>query len=309
MVKPKLLLTGATGFLGSHLLERMLHEGFDVVIVKRSTSDLWRISHLEGQYHSFDIDLGDVAELFLNQKFDVLVHAATLYKKFEEPDDVTKMIEVNVGFPSQLLVQAVKTGVRGFINTGTFFEYDCALQPVPETSRKKPFNFYANTKLAFETILENFSDQLCINTFKLFSPFGEKDNPKLMPLIFNSAIEDKNINLSEGLQKIDLIYVHDIVNAYMKSISRMIQREFEPEFEVFNLGSGMPLSIRDIVSLVEEVNGKSINVEWGERPSKDIDVAYADISKVKNMLGWYPEIGVKKGIENSLKYYQGVKRK
>jgi nucleoside-diphosphate-sugar epimerase len=305
MTKPTVLLTGATGFLGSHLLEALIQQDYSVVILKRSTSNLWRIEHLVGYYKSYDIDIHAIELVFKEQRIDVVVHLATLYKKFEESKDVSEMLSSNVTFPSELVVEAVNYGVKGFINTGTFFEYDCSIQPVSELAETKAFNFYAKTKLAFETILKTYSDQLSVNTFKLFSPFGEKDNPKLIHLIVKNAIKNEPLNLSEGLQKIDLIYAKDIVNAYIKSIERMVSTSFKPEFEVFNLGSGSPLSIRDILSLVEEELGKRLEVNWGESSKNDAPIVYADTKKIKNLLQWQQTYGVRLGIKNTIEYFKG----
>ena len=298
-----ILLTGATGFLGSHLLEAFIAEGYSVVVLKRSTSDTWRINCLKSHFAYYDVDKVDLRKVFSENAIDLIVHLATLYKKFEEPEDIESMMLTNISFPSKLLVLGMKNGVKGFINTGTFFEYDCSLQPVNEQAPTKTFNFYAKTKLAFESILKTYSSELCINTFKLFSPFGERDNKKLVPLIINYALSGKELKLSEGLQKIDLIYCKDIVLAYLKSVKRMFDSDFQPEWEVFNLGSGQALSIRDIVSVIEQLLGKRVDISWGA-PSRDIRIAYADTTKLHSVLEWSPSFGVKKGLENTIKYYR-----
>jgi UDP-glucose 4-epimerase len=301
---PTVLLTGATGFLGSHLLESLLEKGHKVVVLKRSTSSIWRIEHLMTQVKCYNLEKISLNEIFSDNKIEIIIHMATLYKKFENPADVAEMVSSNIGFPSELLVEAVNAGVKGFINTGTFFEYDCSKQPVNESADVKAFNFYAKTKLAFEAILRTYSQQLCINNFKLFSPFGEKDNSKLVPLIIKSALNEEHLTLSAGLQKLDFIYAKDIANAYMSAIDRIVEQFYQPEFEVFNLGSGVPLSVRDLVSIVEESLGYRIDVEWGRASEKDIAVAYADINKAKRVLNWVPKNGVKKGILRTIEYYK-----
>ena len=304
MSSPTILLTGATGFLGSHMLEALVANEYKVIALKRSTSDMWRISNIKGQVTFYDIDQVSINDVFCNHKIDVIVHMATLYKKYEESSDIYEMVNANITFPLELLIQAIKHGVGGFINTGTFFEYDCSKQPVDEDAAVKTFNFYAKTKLAFETILRTYSDDLCINTFKLFSPFGERDNPKLLPLIIKKSLANQAITLSEGLHKLDFIYAKDVVNAYLKGIERMNKTSYQAEYEVFNLGSGSPLSIRDIVSIVEESIGYRVEVLWGPSSEMDIQIVYANIDKAKQLLNWTPGNGVRKGIINCIKYYR-----
>ncbi len=304
MSKPTVLLTGATGFLGSHLLEALIQQGYSVVVLKRSTSNLWRIEHLAGQYKSYDVDTRPISEVFEYETIDVVIHMATLYRKFDNGNEVSEMLDSNVIFPTEILEAGVRNGIKGFINTGTFFEYDCRRQPIDENAPIKPFNFYAKTKLAFEAVLKTHSDKIMVNTFRLFSPYGEKDNQKLVPMIIQKALMGQPIELSEGLQKIDLIYVRDIVAAYMKAVERILSDTLKPEYEVFNLGSGVPLSIRDIVSIVEQKVGKSLKKTWGEVSKVDIPIAYADITKLERILHWKPEYTALQGIENTVHFYQ-----
>jgi UDP-glucose 4-epimerase len=306
MPNPTILLTGATGFLGSHMLEALVVNDYKVIALKRSTSDMWRISNIKGHVTFYDVDQITMNDVFCNHKIDVIVHMATLYKKYAEPSDIHEMVDANITFPLELLAQAVKHGVKGFVNTGTFFEYDCSKQPVDEDAAVKAFNFYAKTKLAFEATLKTYADDLCINTFKLFSPFGEKDNPKLLPLIIKKSLTNQTITLSEGLQKLDFIYAKDIVSAYLKGIERMDKASYQAEYEVFNLGSGSPLSVRDIVSIVEESIGYRVEVLWGPPSEMDIQIAYANIDKAKRLLNWTPDNGVRAGIINCMKYYRNV---
>jgi UDP-glucose 4-epimerase len=306
MSNPTILLTGATGFLGSHMLEALVANEYKVIALKRSTSNMWRISNIKNNVTFYDVDQITVSDIFCNHKIDVIVHMATLYKKYEESSDIHEMVDANITFPLELLAQSVKHGVKGFINTGTFFEYDCSKQPVDEDVAVKAFNFYAKTKLAFEAALKTYTDDLCINTFKLFSLFGEKDNPKLLPLIIKKSLTNQTITLSEGLQKLDFIYVKDVVSAYLKGIERMGKNSYQAEYEVFNLGSGVPLSIRDIVSVVEESTGCRIDVSWGLPSEMDIQMAYADIDKAKRLLNWTPDSGVREGIINCIKYYRNL---
>ncbi|QAB15789.1 NAD-dependent epimerase/dehydratase family protein [Hydrogenovibrio thermophilus] len=304
MSKPTVLLTGATGFLGSHLLEALIQQGYSVVVLKRTASSLWRIEHLAGQYKSYDVDVQSISKIFEHEIIDIVIHMATLYRKFDNGNEVSEMLASNVTFPAEIVEAASRKGIKGFINTGTFFEYDCSRQPVDESTSIAPFNFYAKTKLAFESILKTHSDKMMVNTFRLFSPYGEKDNQKLVPMIIQKALEGEVIELSEGLQKIDLIYVKDIVSAYMKAVERISSGTFPPEYEVFNLGSGVPLSIRDIVSIVEQKVGKPLKKTWGEASKIDIPIAYADITKLERILHWKPEYTALQGIENTVSFYQ-----
>ena len=296
-------MTGATGFLGSHLLEALLNEGYHVIAIKRSESDVSRIEHLLEKVSVYDIDETPLVEIFSKNSIDYIAHLATLYRKFDNGQELEEMIESNVSFPALLLELAVKYGVQGFINTGTFFEYDCATLPVDEKAKIKPFNFYAKTKLAFETILSTYSDKLHINTLRLFSPYGEKDNEKLIPYIIKKSILNEMIELSDGFQKLDFIYAGDIVDAYLMSLRNM-QKNYQTSYQVYNIGSGVAISVREVVSIIEQQLGRSIKKQWGAPSKLDIPVAFADISLAMNDFGWRPKHSIHEGIEKTIQYYK-----
>jgi len=182
-----ILLTGATGFLGSHLLEALLTQGYKVTILKRSTSDTWRIDHLLKNV-SVHNDNESLELAFEGKAIDTVIHLATCYRKFEETSDIEEMTKANIAFPSEVLIQGIKHGLKHFINTGSYFEYDCSAQPVIESATLKPFNYYASTKIAFDSILKSYSKTLKASTMRLFSPYGEKDNNKLIPMLIKKAL-------------------------------------------------------------------------------------------------------------------------
>ena len=113
-----ILLTGATGFLGSHLLQLLIEEGYDVIIIKRSSSDLSKIKYYEGKYKAYNIEkVEDLFIPFTENRIDVIIHLATDYGR----DSLYKMLYTNVMLPVALLELAVVNGVSLFLNTDTFF--------------------------------------------------------------------------------------------------------------------------------------------------------------------------------------------
>jgi len=298
-----ILVTGASGFIGSHTIERLVSIGCTVAILKRPNSDFSRIEHLLHKVKIFSIEDG-LEIVFQNFRVDYVLHLATLYKKFDATGDVEDMIEANISFPVKLLELGIQSDLKGFINTGTFFEYDCSILPVNESAQTLPYNFYAKTKLAFESFLQSYSNKLNINTFRLFSPYGERDNYKLIPMIIQKALSKETIKLSDGMQKLDFIYVLDIVDAYIKALEEMSQLNQVGSYSMFNLGNGIPISVREIVSVIEQHLGESLDVVWGDPSVLDIPVVYADISKIKRELSWQPSYSIHQGIAKTIEFYR-----
>jgi nucleoside-diphosphate-sugar epimerase len=295
-----ILLTGATGFLGSHLLEALLTQGYKVTILKRSTSDTWRIDHLLNNVSVHDNN-ESLELVFEGKDIDTVIHLATCYRKFEDASDIEEMTKANIAFPSEVLIQGIKHGLKHFINTGSYFEYDCSVQPVVEDASLKPFNYYASTKIAFDSILKSYRKKLKVSTMRLFSPYGERDNNKLIPMLIKKALNGERVDLSEGFQKIDPVYAADIVDAYLKCLDS----DNYTGYEAFNIGSGQAYSIRDIVSVIEEQLGRKMNIAWGDRSANDYECVYADINKARDILNWKPAHTLKKGIAKTIEYYRG----
>ncbi|MFC4701027.1 NAD-dependent epimerase/dehydratase family protein [Glaciecola siphonariae] len=299
-----ILVTGATGFLGSHLLTELLSANYSVVILTRNTTDFWRIHDVCPRVKNYVIGEQSIQSIFEANRIDLVVHLATCYRKATKSSDVADMVETNITFPLELLEVGVSNGLKAFINTGTFFEYDCRKLPVTEDAPLSAFNLYAKTKTAFECLLKTYSDKILINTFRLFTPFGEKDNNKLVPFVIKQALSRQTINLSEGFQKLDFIYVKDIVGAYIRAVQRFNTIEHQNEYELFNLGSGSALSIRDVISEIERSLSMILNVKWGARSESDIPIAFADISKAQVMLDWSPSFSIQDGINRTVSYYR-----
>lgn len=302
----RILLTGATGFIGSHLLESLGENGYEIVVLKRSTSSLWRIENSKYLDNTIDIDCKNLSEVFSEKAFFAVIHLATNYVKDDNAVSIKEMYDSNVTFPSQLIELASRNGVKCFINTGTFFEYDCKFLPVVETSKISPFNLYAKTKVAFENVIQTYSGAMDVFTLRLFSPYGEKDNEKIIPYVICNALKGEKVFLSDGLQKLDFIYVKDIVSAYIKLLDYLSKKQKTGSYEVFNLGSGFPVSVREIVSIVSQQLGSQVEVVWGAPSAYDIPIAYSCNQKLLDYLSWSPNYSIHEGIRNTIKYYRDV---
>ncbi|MDA3835748.1 MAG: NAD-dependent epimerase/dehydratase family protein, partial [Spirochaetales bacterium] len=145
------LLTGASGFLGSHLLEALLRDGYDVVILKRSTSDVWRIRHLLNRVRSYDVDKVPIGKAFEDQQIDAVIHTACHYGRNSDP--ISTVVESNLMFGLRLLEVAI------FFKTATFFNTDTLLQ--------KHLNIYTLSKKQFVEWLLQQSDKIQVVNLKL----------------------------------------------------------------------------------------------------------------------------------------------
>jgi len=301
-----ILLTGATGFIGSHLLEKLLKENFRVIILKRSFSDTWRIKSFLGKIKSYDVDKVDIEPIFAKNKIDCVIHLATKYiKKHENNRDVETIINTNICFPSLLCQFCLQYNVNHFINTGTFFEYKTSKKPIKENNKKQAYNLYAASKLAFNEILRFYSQNynLSVVNFRLFAPFGEKDNGKLIVFLIKSLLGNTEIKFSGGEQCWNFTYVKDIVSAYLNALSNFGKIS---NYEEFNVGYDKAYSIKEVVKKLEKIaKNKKLKIIWEAKPYVDNEIFYVncDNSKIKKILEWRPVFNIDSGLAATYNYY------
>ena len=218
---PRVLLTGATGFLGSHLLDALLNRGYDVVILKRSTSNIYRIQHVIDSVASYDIDLKPLEVAFKEQKIDVVMHTAGQYGR--NGCSIAEIIESNVTFGASLLDACIK------YNTDTFINTDTMLQPY--------LNNYSLSKKHFVDWLRQFSNKIQVINLKLDHMYGTKDDDNKFVTWFLSQLRKgvSNIELTSGEQKRDFIYVDDVVSAYLTVLEK---KKVLPGFSELDVGTG-----------------------------------------------------------------------
>ena len=299
-----ILLTGATGFIGGYLLEGLLQKGYKVVVIKRSTSNTWRIKHLLDKIRSYDADKTKIEKIFEENKIDCTIHLATHYKKVHSEDDVDKFIDTIIRFPALILQQMAKRNAGFFINTGTFTEYDVGPEPIGENAKKRAHNLYSAFKIAFSDILQYYSNEFGIKTMdlKLFSPYGPKDNEKLFVYVVKSFVEGKQFETTKGEQKWNWTYVTDIVDAYIKSLEHI--EIMKNPYEVFNIGADDVHSIREIISLLERISGKKGLARFTkDYPKNEIFLVNCDNSKAKKHLGWKPKTDLNTGLKEMYEFY------
>lgn len=307
--RDKVLITGATGFIGSHLTQRLIHEGFEVGIIKRKNSNVSRIKDLLDKIVAYDVDLRDmqaVSKAVSHFRPDVIFHLATYYAVEHQPQEISLMVDTNVLGTTNLLEASKDSMIKLFVNTSSCFVYKERKHELRESAELNPVNLYALTKIQAEQACSFFAEKygLKIITFRIFPPYGPADHErKLVPYVVKSLLEGEKLKMTTGMQKWDFVYVDDIVNAYTKLLSIS---EFPQRHEILNVGTGNAISVREVVSQIKEIIDAELEPVWGVIPHRKNEVWFtcADINKTKSFLGWQPETKLREGLERTVKWYR-----
>ncbi|MCL5276197.1 MAG: NAD(P)-dependent oxidoreductase [Deltaproteobacteria bacterium] len=303
-----IFLTGATGFIGINLIPKLLKYNHTVIALKRVSSDLSKLQlYIDNRNLIFyNLEENQLSRIFQETRIDMVIHLATYYRKSHIKDEIDNMIHSNIEFPTEILQQMIEHGVRYFINTGTFFEY--ALEsnnPITETCRINPYNLYAATKVAFEDILKYYIENYSISaaTLRLFAPYGPFDHKsKIIPYIIKNVSEKIPIKFnSSGFQKWDYVFIQDVTEAFKKTIEFIINNDVK--HEVFNIGSGKTVSLREVFQYINQIAKTKIEATWGQNTNKEINYVCADITKTKKLLKWEPCFDIYKGLEITYKWF------
>lgn len=295
------LLTGATGFLGSRLLPALLVQGYEVVAIKRSFSDTSKIKDSLGheKLHFFDIDQADPEVLFKTYSVDTIIHTATEYGRGET--QVFKILEANIILPLRLAELGINNGVRCFINTDSYFNKG-------NKSYSNLLN-YSLSKKSLLTWLNQLSSKLKVINVVLEHLYGPYDSESkfVESLIQKIAIQKvPRVALTHGHQKRDFVYLDDVVLAYLKLVEYGRNHDFL--FKTFEVGTGQSVQVRDMAEMIKALSNSSSILGFGDVPyrSDEIMDSKADISHLQE-LGWGAEFDLKLGIEEILRIYGIVK--
>ncbi len=304
----KVFLTGATGFVGSHLARRLLADNWAVHVLARPTSDFWRIKDILPRLSVHIGDLRDrpALEKVINEiKPRGIFHLAVSNMASGVRALDQDVILDNLLAAINLIEAAASIDYDFFVNTGSFLEYGIKTGAAKESDMSEPPELYSITKLAAELYARSAakSKNKPIVTLRLFTPYGPAVQPgRLIHEIVTKALKDEDIILSSPAISRDFIYVKDVAALYVAAADKA--KNFRGE--TFNAGSGRAITIGEIVDFVLKETGSTSQVQWGSHHGADYDSDkwQADMTKTHNSLKWRPQYDLPAGLLKTIAWYK-----
>ncbi|MFA4135018.1 MULTISPECIES: NAD-dependent epimerase/dehydratase family protein [unclassified Brevibacillus] len=286
----KILVTGATGFLGSQLVKALRLDGHTVIILKRSTSDCSRIQDILPDLITYDADHGQWEAPFFEQgRIDAIIHTATCYGRNTE--SITTMVDANVTFPLKLLDMAMRFGTPVFLNTDTF-----SSAPTRLSKHLKPYNLTKRHFREWGKCLADTSSLQFINV-RLEHVYGPYDNTnKFVTSVIKSCLENQpELRLTEGNQARDFIYVEDVVAAFRVLLAHAAR--LPAGFTEYQVGTGTATSIREFVEMVHQMTQSSTVLKFGSIAYTDREIMYSHAdTRPLQALGWNHRVKLEDGL-------------
>jgi len=315
-----ILVTGGAGFIGSHLCERLLSDGINVICldnfdtfydpkIKIKNAEMVAKKSLD----LFELVTGDIRSpeqlkgILQKNKVDFVVHLAARAGVRPSIADPLLYQDVNIRGTMVLLEACKRHGIKNFIFASSSSVYG-ENQRVPFTEKDldiQPISPYGATKRAGELLCYSYHHLYGINIacLRIFTAYGPRQRPEMAIHKFTRSIDqgEKIPMYGDGSSRRDYTYIDDLIAGILGVIRH------HKGFEIYNLGESQTTSLKELIRLVEEAFGKKADVEMMEFQPGDVSVTYADITKAKRMLKYHPKVKMKEGIQRFVEWYKGAK--
>ena len=306
----KALVTGGAGFIGSHLCERLLREGYCVVNLDNFNNYYdpkikWHNIQQALGHDNYRLYVGDIRDnKILDQineeqgKIDIICHLAAMAGVRNSLKDPVEYVSVDVGGTVNMLEFAKKNEVDKFIfaSSSSVYGKNSKIPFSEDDPLEGQVSPYAAAKRSAELYCQTYSDLYDIPTVALrfFTVYGPRQRPEMAIHLFTRLImEGKPIPVfGDGSSARDYTYIDDIIEGVYKAMLYEKSR-----FEIFNLGSSRTVKLSELVEIIEQFVGKAAFIDSRPLQPGDVDITYADLSRVMNRIEYAPKTDIQRGIE------------
>ncbi|MFC1770871.1 NAD-dependent epimerase/dehydratase family protein [Candidatus Margulisiibacteriota bacterium] len=328
--KEYILVTGATGFIGSHLCERLLVEKYNLIgidnfdpfydkdIKIRNLEQIRAKAQAPDQFEFLELSITNQTDIFKNlesKKIKMIIHLAAKAGVRPSIQDPLGYAEANILGTQNMLefCKVRKVGYFVFGSSSSVYGNNKKLPFSEEDRVDKPISPYAATKRAGELLCHTYADLFGIKmvVLRFFTVYGARQRPDLAIHKFTDLIrKGKPIQMyGDGTSQRDYTYIDDIIDGIMGSLKWIENPENQNKYEIFNLGESDTVDLKKLISLIEKNLNKDAIIEKAPWQAGDVDVTYADITKAKEFLGYSPQMKIEKGIPRFVEWFLDSQKK
>jgi len=307
----KILVTGCAGFIGSHVSERLLQEGYEVFGID-NLNDYYDVNQKEenlkilSKYNKFTFKKDDIisTNIINDIKPDKVCHLAAMAGVRNSIDNPSQYVKTNIEGFINLLEQSVKNDVSNFVYASSSSVYGLNKKvPFSENDSILTCNSpYAASKRSMEIFANTYNQLygLPLIGLRFFTVYGPRGRPDMAPFKFlNLILKEQQIDkYGDGTSMRDYTYISDVVDGIVSSLLN----NKSLKLEVFNLGNSYPISLNTFIETCEKVSGKTAIINQKDNQLGDVPTTYADISKAKNLLNYEPKIKLEDGLRETYKW-------
>jgi nucleoside-diphosphate-sugar epimerase len=302
-VPSRVFLTGATGFIGSHVARRLVREGADVYALIREPSSLARIADIIDDLTFVRADLLDTAALERNVgriRPDLCIHAAWYAEPghYLEADENIALVAATAALGFAL----GRAGCRRFVGLGTCFEYDMSVGTLPESASTRPASVYAASKLATFLLLERVGARVGMEVAwaRLFYQYGPfEDARRLVPTVIAALQQTQEVRLTSGTQVRDFLHVEDVAAAVWALARSRVTG-------AVNIGSGEPITVRALAAMIGRLFGRPDLLAFGAIVDRAGDPPFvcADNRRLTDECDWHRSRTHEQGLRETVEWWQ-----
>ena len=302
----KVLVTGATGFVGSCLAHKLIELGNEVHVFLRKSSNLWRINGVIDELKSHYVDLCDhkrVEQTIKEIKPEIIFHCAA-YGTYPSQKESETIVKTDLFGTINLVNACAKTDFTRLINTGSSSEYGIKDHPMSEGDVLEPYSMYGVAKSSASIFCQHMAREhgLPIVTLRPFSVYGYYEEPsRFIPTVIVSCLQNRSPRIFSKNSVRDFVFIEDLIDAYLNA-----SQVPSAIGQIINIGGGKQHTVAEVAEKIVELTGNQVKIIFDERETSRIEpkVWVADISKAKSLLNWKPKHDLKMGLSKTVQWFK-----
>lgn len=302
----KVLVTGGAGFIGSHLVDRLVQEGHEVIIVDNLATGKRRNINRSARFYKLDIQSWRLERVFRNERPNVVMHLAAQMDVRKSVEDPMFDAQVNILGTLNVLQQAVRHGVRKvvFSSSGGAIYGEQEIFPAPESHVTNPLSPYGLSKLCGEQYLSYYQriSGLQVVSLRYANVYGPRQDPEgeagVVAIFIQKLLNNEQAVINgNGRQTRDFVFVEDVVEANLAIMGQETQG-------TYNVGTGVETSINDLFRILVQHTGSACKEVHGPAKKGEQARSVIDSSKLRHELSWEPKTGLSEGLKKTVEYFR-----